>query len=719
MLFAALTATFSQELRVVALNEPLDKVINRLGVEVSFDSRALSKYKVSIKKTFSSPQQALDFILSDKPFECQRIGDVFVIVSKPVSLPSPEKKSRIPKTEFKPVQEELPEISTIQIGEIVISAPLPSYSPKTGSASAEVVMDHRAARFVPGSGDNSVFNLLRMMPGVRAVGEPSDELIVWGSTAGESRIVFDGIPLFGMRGFNDNISFINPYLVKRIKLMKGGYEARYGNQIGAIAEISGIDPETLRPSVKATISTLTANLFASTPVSKRAALSVAFRRTFYDLYQSELLNPYNGRRPTTSKGKGQGLDKQPIEMFVTPAYSFTDLNLNLSGTAFENDSYRIALYGADDRFGFTAEPTKGDTIAGNLNSRQIGASASYNKVWSEKSQSRVSFSYSRIDITDSIPNLAQDVSFKLSHHLSLKNNRLEAGVEFDQYVADKQSLFKPSIYLSDRFTAGNLLINVGLRTDLLPGSINLQPRFSASYSFAEQFIATASWGLYNQYLNRLPVNTKTLIWGISDHLKSMHTVAGISYRSPSGFSATIEGYIKNTKNALRIVDQSIVTTDVDLYGGDLFLTYDFPKGTLFGSYSLSDVRGVETGHEAKVGTLLNLKPFVFSANYVYGRGFTLLDLYGNQGKGNGKGNGNGKNVDSLIDTGQPYSRFDISATYRLRLEEVQLQAGISLINLFNTQNLKYSFTHQSKNDPITLYTGAMPFTPMLFFEFIW
>lgn len=305
LLLAIATATLAQKLRIAALNEPMDKVIKRMGVEVSFDSRALSKYRVSVERTFLNPQQAIDFILLDKPFVCQQIGGVYVISAKH-HLPKPKKILTV-KAAIPPIQEEFPEMKVVQIGEVVVRAPQQIYSLNSGGISTKATINYCTTRYMPGSGDNSVFNLLRMMPGVRDSGEPSDELIVWGSTAGESRIVFDGIPLFGMRGFNDNISFINPYMMREIRLLKGGYGAGYGNQIGAIAEIKGNEPNTYRPSVKATVSTLTTNIFASVPISKRSALSVAYRRTFYDLYQSDVFNPYNGKRPTAAgKGHGQG-----------------------------------------------------------------------------------------------------------------------------------------------------------------------------------------------------------------------------------------------------------------------------------------------------------------------------------------------------------------------------------------------------------------------------
>lgn len=175
-----------------------------------------------------------------------------------------------------------------------------------------------------------------------------------------------------------------------------------------------------------------------------------------------------------------------------PKYSFSDLNISHSGSAFKNDTYRIALYRADDCFSYTAIPSQDDTLQGKLDSRQIGASGLYKRVWGEKTQSQLSFSFSRLNTTDDITNLAQQLSAKFSQTLSFENNLLEAGMEFDSYKADERMLAKPTFYIADNFTAGKSSLNAGVRTDFLSDHVDVHPRLSASYSFADRFIATAS-----------------------------------------------------------------------------------------------------------------------------------------------------------------------------------------------------------------------------------
>ena len=94
-----LTATvigFSQAISIDVDDEPLNRVLYGLGLEISFDDRAMSMYSISADLTFENPEKALLWLLKDKPFRFEKIGNVFVIV--PVG-------SRQQETDITPFQE--------------------------------------------------------------------------------------------------------------------------------------------------------------------------------------------------------------------------------------------------------------------------------------------------------------------------------------------------------------------------------------------------------------------------------------------------------------------------------------------------------------------------------------------------------------------------------------------------------------------------------------
>jgi len=110
--------------------------------------------------------------------------------------------------------------SSIGLSEVVIRNKQIERSTLIGDKPGLMKLNHKVAHFLPGYGDNSVFNLLRLMPGIVAAGEQTNDLIIWGSYAGQSQVLFDEFTIYGLKNFNDNISAFNPLLAKDIEVLK-------------------------------------------------------------------------------------------------------------------------------------------------------------------------------------------------------------------------------------------------------------------------------------------------------------------------------------------------------------------------------------------------------------------------------------------------------------------------------------------------------------------
>lgn len=790
-------AASSQELHLVVKDKPLNDVLRSLHVQLSFDDNALSKYRITINQQFDNTEHAIAFLLKDKPFQYEKINGVYVISPyvKPVVATQPvieEKKYYTYSGSLTDVEsgESLPYayittpdgiISTDEKGyftfrterkgslnvqaqylgyvkqdtvlttgfntislsplaftmdEVVINSVPSTMLIQAGGNPGEMRINHQVAKYIPGSIDNSVFNLMRMMPGIRASGEPSEDLIVWGSNTGDSKITYDGYTLFGIKSYNDHIGSINPYMVKDIRILKGGYSANHGERIGAIAEITGIDGDFNTPSVKATVSNYTANVFGSVPLSKNINVSAAYRQTFYNLYNNTGVD-----LPKDDKGTLSNSD-----IYIKPRYNFRDANFKLSGKAFTDDSYYITLYGADDRFKFSVnQPDEYDVNAAEKN-RQYGGAASYKKVWKNGSSTKILTTFSRLTslldnltiVGDRKPepsdvnhldNVVQEFSVKLNHDFYIgSRNKIQVGGEWQQYRVSLNELCgeldKPTFFINDNILLGKLSLNAGLRVDLpLNKKAYLQPRVSGRYKISDQFTATAAWGIYNQFLTRTAYRYDEsglqTVWSMADSTftKAMHTTAGIAY-SKDGLLISLEGYHKRTKNGQYFLDNIIYNIDNTILGADLFAKKQINNHTLYGSYSITNLKKPqnELSHEIKVGGIGAFDPFYFSVSYVYGTGFSYISTGGH---GHGQGGEEGEHNDGhdhSDSTSENYSRFDIGATYRKQIKKVRLQAGVSLLNVFGTKNIKYNYQVSGQNSAVNIFTKATPFTPTVFLE---
>jgi hypothetical protein len=534
--FAAVA--FAQKIHVKATNEPLSAVIKRMKVEVSYDSKALATYRVTVDKSFSSPYKALLYLLSGKPLQVKDVAGVYIISAK-----QKEKKAKTPKPVVKTtyVVRKIPDAHPVDLDvslkEIVITARSHAPSLTTEVSDGTNRFNSFAARDMPGSSDNMVFNVLRMMPGIRASGEPSDELYVWGSSPGESRLTYDGIPLFAMQSYNSNISYINPYMFSEVRYKRGVLSADEGSQTGALVNVTSDLSGIRKPVVKAMVSTMSVNCFAALPLGKRWVATAAYRHTLEGLFGGTSFDAYRGK---SNKGRNQSNEgAQTTETAgdstsiatgtsttITPDFKFQDLNANVSGTdASGNTLYKFTLYGAKDYLGFS--PSDSIIINGDQTSYQGGASANITRQWANGNRSELSAVYSVLysrqsGNTDSLPD---NLKLMNAEHLSQFNARfcqtgvgrthwLSAGAELTAYHVNSsavaRNLLQPTAFANARYNAGPLNIDGGLRIDLLSCGLKWQPRVALSYRLPWHLSLISSWGIYDQYLVKDKVIILTL-----------------------------------------------------------------------------------------------------------------------------------------------------------------------------------------------------------------
>ena len=65
----------------------------------------------------------------------------------------------------------------------------------------------------------------------------------------------------------------------------------------------------------------------------------------------------------------------------------------------------------------------------------------------------------------------------------------------------------------------------------------------------------------------------------------------------------------------------------------------------------------------------------------------------------------------------PYKRFDIAGVYKFNVKNLKLDAGISVLNVFNYENIKLSDVTQiptENGNTISIYSESVPFTPTIF-----
>ncbi|NQU33499.1 MAG: TonB-dependent receptor [Bacteroidetes bacterium] len=820
-IFLLLSFYFSsaQEIKINAINTPLNQVlisiIDSNNVNISFDDNSLSRYTITEQRSFPSIEKALTQLLDSSSLAFELIEDVWVIYpveSRPnetltvsgriYDLYSDESLpySHIIINGWPSISDlsgnysvvlagydsllhikvsylgyyiidtvlEINHIhnfaltpSSIGLSEIVISDKIVEKTTQIGNQPGLMKLNHKIAHFLPGYGDNSVFNLIRLMPGILASGEQTSELIIWGGYAGHSKVMFDGFTAYGLKNFNDNISSFNPFMAKDIEIHKGGYDASYGGRIGGIVDIIGKNGNTQSPSFTFSINNMTINAMVEIPIAKKGSLILAFRNTYYNLYNpsdmSAIISPNINPDSTTD-----------VDITVVPDYTFRDANIKYSTRINEKDNFYISLHAGDDKFSYIIDELVNNRLYDKKTkdeNTQIGGSIFYGHNWEKGNTSKIRFSYSGFNNSyannskfttisggdieyksdDNSTNKLGEYKIENSNSITInQTHTFESGIDLtynsvklEEYSFNtKMAYFHStggiaSIFAQDNISIfKNLNLKAGFRLThaFYLQKIYFEPRFSATFKLADYWKINAAFGIYNQFIALTTVvddlgNFKYL-WSLSNNdvipvLNATHYVLGTSYH-PHNFTFSVEGYYKNTTGLSRFVNildsniKDIFYGKAESYGMDILIKKDLSKHSAWIAYSLSKTiehftyfnleerrrAPQDQRHEIKLAAMLNFDPVYFSTNYVCGSGFP----YGNGSQQYNEG------------SDKKYSRWDASIIYKFLDRKVQGEVGISILNVLNAKNSKYSSFEKipsNQINDINIYTEALPFTPTL------
>ena len=133
--------------------------------------------------------------------------------------------------EFNPVLK----LGSEQIEEIVIS------TDRLESVTGITILEPETIRNIPGA-NAGVENLLKTLPGVSSNNELSTQYSVRGGNYDENLVYVNGIevyrPFLVRSGQQEGLSFVNPDLVRNVHFSAGGFQAKYGDKLSSVLDIT-------------------------------------------------------------------------------------------------------------------------------------------------------------------------------------------------------------------------------------------------------------------------------------------------------------------------------------------------------------------------------------------------------------------------------------------------------------------------------------------------
>lgn len=808
LLFLLLSgAGFSQNrpLIVSAHQQPLSKVLIQIRdsnrVRLSFNDYELSKYDVTIRGEFNSPDEAFAALLNGLPYSFGLFGDVYVIYKSgspaqakteltikglvadkfsgealPYStvvidgtlritdfrgrftyVTEPGKKLSVQAkylgyfsydTTFVANENAILQLvpSSHNLNEIRVDGKTVEYGAQAGSSVGETRLNSKIGGFMPGGSTHSVYNLLRLQPGIVSTHEQTTDLIIWGSQAGQSRTVFDGITLYSLRSNNEFISTINPLLVKDVLINKGGFGAQYGDRVGGIIDIQGIDGSTKKSAATIVADNVAVNSLFSVPVTRNSSLTLALRQSILPSLHNNLTTRF---LPSDTL----------FDVSVIPQNSYSDVNLKYSGSRTNGDHYYITALRSIARYTLDFATEGNTTLTYNEQSRQRqhGLSGYYGTIFKNGTSGTLRLNYSLFDYANNIDSTLhsfsgssrdlahiakvsrmEEVNAQFDTRFSLTPSQfVDAGVLFTRFQSSNALSFsdisllnsastgeKVGAFIRNHIDAGkSLTMDIGIRVDYTTATKKLyfQPRIKGTILITPDLKFNASWGIFNQYINLIPVRDAmenfSYLWELSNGndipvLQSDVAAVGISYAKKS-FIFNAEAYYKRTEGLGRYVTTPTRLVYYDgkslAKGVDVFIKREINKHVVWLSYSLSEnlenfpffetsqmlPSAFDQRHELKVASVFNFNPLFLSFSYIYGSGFLVED-----------------ELDKPFS--RSFNRVDAGVFYRKNMQKVSFETGLSVLNVFNSNNYsRFSMNRFSMGgtDFVNVRTAGIPIYP--------
>lgn len=418
---------------------------------------------------------------------------------------------------------------------------------------------------LPNIGERDPFRAFQLMPGVSASNESSSGLYVRGGTPDQTLVLYDGFTVYHVDHLFGFFSAFNYNALKDIQLYKGGFDAKFGGRISAVAEITGKEGNKNKFNMGADVSLLSTNAYIETPLSKKTTLLIAGRRSYKGPLYEKIFNTFTSERQTTVSQTGLGarpgggrFGNNATQNQTAQSY-FYDLNAKLTWNLSKKDILTWSLYNGTDKmdnssassFNFGRQTTFGASTATNDVSAwgNLGSSLKWSRRWNDKLYSNMLVSYSNfysnrdnsrtvvsttpatdttiattrnVNIGQVETNDLKDFTAKIDFEYKLTpHNQLEFGIhstantiEYKYVQNDTVEVINKndrgvvsSIYLQDniRLLDAKLMIKPGLRLNhfSVNNQLYFEPRLSATFALSDKLKIKAATGRYYQFAKQI------------------------------------------------------------------------------------------------------------------------------------------------------------------------------------------------------------------------
>lgn len=451
-------------------------------------------------------------------------------------------------------------------------------------------------------GEADIIKTIQLLPGVQSGSEGMSGMYVRGGGPDQNLILLDGVPVYNVNHLFGFFSVFNPDAIQNVKLIKGGFPARYGGRLSSVLDISMKEGNNKEFKGSGSVGLIAAKLALEGPIGENTSFIVSGRRTYIDV----LAFPF-----VKMVGKSEGYEKFGF------GYFFHDVNAKVNHKFSDRSRLFASAYLGKDKFYSVMEDSGTDTYINYETNEAIVDKWSYrdemqfwwgnvtgalrwNYMINNKLFSNTTFTVSRYKMLTGYEYYSSD---KLMDEFNYNSGILDYGgkVDFDYFPNPNHSIkfgigntyhtYNPGVfllryngeddetettemgnskifthelgaYVEDDIRLGSLVkLNVGLRWSgfkVRDEFYNaLEPRISSRVLISDKLSVKASYAEMSQYINLLAnsnIGLPTDLWvPVTDKIKpqkARQVALGAVYALTNDIDISLEAFYKEMDNII-------------------------------------------------------------------------------------------------------------------------------------------------------------------------
>ena len=449
-------------------------------------------------------------------------------------------------------------------------------------------------------GEVDILKTAALLPGIHSGSEGSSGIYVRGGGPDQNLILLDGVPIYNANHLFGFFSVFNADAINSVKIVKGGFPARYGGRLSSVIDINMNEGNMKEYHGEGSIGLISSKLMLSGPIIKdKMSYMVSGRRTYIDILARPLINAANSNSSNYKTKVG---------------YFFYDVNGKINYKVNEKNRIYVSAYMGKDKFYLEDEfkfydydslKFRYSTSEAGMNWGNKIFAARWNHQYSPKLLSNLTVNFSDYKFVTGFENQEyydidnpeydnsfeylsgiKDVGLKLDYYYypapkhkiqfgaNLINHEFSPGVgtiinggssdvkidsTFGSSITKSNEFY---VYAEDDYTiTKRLSANFGVHfSNLLVNEKyynSLQPRVALNYVLTENSSVKLSYASMTQFLHLLSnssIGLPTDFWvPATDRTppqQGHQVAAGYAHDFKKGYALSVEGYYKTMDNLI-------------------------------------------------------------------------------------------------------------------------------------------------------------------------